>query len=100
MNDTLTVNAVADNLDGAADYIEKHGWWRGPAGFGPQGQACALNALFNARSELTIMQALYCLRKHVGGRVPTWNDAPGRTKQEVLDALRGAAKRVRMGELP
>jgi hypothetical protein len=102
---------VADLLDDAADLLERDGWIVGAMFVAGMGR-CALGAIdrrdyttglrFKARDALrrvigADMEQDYCLSQVVRARqVAKWNDTPGRTKQQVLDALRLAAKRERM----
>ncbi|MDP9224133.1 MAG: hypothetical protein M3P18_09810 [Actinomycetota bacterium] len=93
---------VADVLDDAADLLERKGWIqeaeKSPEGF------CSLGALIHTRS-LVRWEAAARLAKNVtpgasihliSRSITDWNDAPERTKQEVLDAFRAAAKRERL----
>lgn len=111
---------TADILDGAADVIERDGWHQGDYGApGKQDQqpiegqpVCALGAIRVARrldvrwsaaaaawfGGIDDHPAVEALAQTTGikvGGVHKWNDAPERTKQEVLDALRLAAKNER-----
>ena len=75
----------------AADYIERHGWCQGAHENG-QGEVCAMAAIYHCyrRGDLTAMRRL---QNYVGSRyVGDWNDAPGRTKEQVVEALRAAAR--------
>lgn len=104
---------TAEVLRAAADRIEKYGWCQG--GTGEQGERrCAMRAIshaIDAAFNVTIATdrrspaahvakrafegARVALMKHLnltgGWAVPGWNDAPGRTAEEVIAALRGAA---------
>ena len=77
----------------AADLIDRQGWWNGK----PQKSLsvhCIQTALFAAspRSSIACEAAVNFLN-HIGGHgIVCWNDAPGRTKEEVLAAMRGAAR--------
>jgi hypothetical protein len=97
---------VAQVLNRAADLIEENGWFQKDS-FGRC--LCAAYAINQARREGPYpvsqeREALTTLLAHLGIveqfkpilRVVTWNDAPGRTQQEVVDALRGAA----LGRIP
>jgi hypothetical protein len=113
---------VADVLDDSADYIERYGWHQGsytpgtahhvvpgaayPEQWGPpremHGQpACVMGAMVLSQQHTTTQPDWYvpqpvikALQLHVTGLVPLdyWNDARERTQQQVLDALRKAAK--------
>jgi hypothetical protein len=73
----------------AADRIEKHGWVRCEWGNERRGY-CVLGALRGAPQSL---EAEYELNSYLGMPAHWWNDGPGRTKGEVLFALRDCARR-------
>lgn len=86
------VDAAGWVLWNAADYIEKHGWCQNTietAG----GQVCAMGGIIAVgRSNLVDAQvAINRMTAHIGRRIPFWNDEPGRTKGQVVAALRAAA---------
>ena len=93
----------SDILRAAADRIERYGWTQHESGQDGQ-RMCVLMALGAAcddagdrgRNEPSLWRsAKSALERHVrigSGFVSNWNDAPGRTVDEVLAALRGAAK--------
>jgi hypothetical protein len=93
---------VADVLDDAADLLERGGWIRGA--LEDRGAHCALGALvvvdlenqhrYLARAALAKQVGLNPDR--AGNWLANWNDDPLRTRQEVLDAFRAAAKQERM----
>jgi hypothetical protein len=93
---------VADVLDDAADLIEYGGWIRGA--LEDRGAHCALGALvvvdlenqyrYLARAALAKQVGLNPDR--AGNWLANWYDDPLRTRQEVLDAFRAAAKQERM----
>jgi hypothetical protein len=89
---------VADVLDDAADLLERKGWAPGVGG----GGRCALGALYSvARATDALRQRASrvladSLGLPSGYRIAQWNDDPARTKQQVLDAFRTAAKVERM----
>jgi len=92
---------VADVLDSAADYIERHGWTQGVLK-SAAGKVCAGGAIVCLSSRDIKIAALSALASQLGDHarspliaVPYWNDAPDRTEQQVLDALRAAAKSQR-----
>lgn len=101
-------NAVADVLDDAADYIEKNGWVQcKPGRYVETGGDCASNALVEVGEwgeTLQVAHAALASSAEIPGwstldqawnAVQEWNDEPERTKQEVLDAFRLAAKSER-----
>lgn len=81
-----------DVLREAAKVIEKYGWHQNDYGNESQG-FCAIGALSKAGPLADIDTAIRALQKHVRRlSIADWNDKPGRTKEEVLKALRGAAR--------
>jgi hypothetical protein len=93
---------AAQILDGGADWIETHGW-RQDGLVGPNGGVCAVKAMCHASKPWTdFAYALETLKSHLdlpaNVDVAIWNDTPGRTKYEVIDAMRGAAKELRNRE--
>jgi pyrimidine operon attenuation protein/uracil phosphoribosyltransferase len=97
---------MADLLDEAAAILEHDGWCQADL-HNDLGQHCAAGAITLAafRADLDhrgvyeqlTHDGIRALEVSLGGRVPVvdWNDTPGRTVQEVLDALRAAAKSER-----
>lgn len=89
---------VADVLLDAAAYIEEYGWFQLGSYRcydGPE-PACAMVAIAFVTDDYRAddhvgSKALCHLETVIGGSVPRWNDAPGRTKQEVVAAFRKAA---------
>jgi hypothetical protein len=84
-------------LDDAADRIEQRGWVQGHTSSDEGlcliyalGEATRVNAPSKWRTVSDSLQRI------VGLDLVDWNDAPGRTKQQVLDAFRAAAKQERM----
>ncbi len=106
---------VADDLDKAADVITERGWCQGE----PQdasGQLCAIGAIniavlgrasvvadgvaYDGYAKLDSSQrgalvAHEMLRATIETEIVSWNDDEGRTKGEVVAALRAAAKKAR-----
>jgi hypothetical protein len=90
---------VADVLDDAADLLEREGWTQW-AQVSPEG-ICAGHALRQASIPTYVLAhpARQSFTSHIGvgyWDLTAWNDAPERTKQQVLDAFRAAAKAERM----
>lgn len=102
-----------DILNKAADWLEENAWCqnslcrRGGISFNrivPDAERCCLNGAIYMASGLdlgrtkknqiaAISQAFDLVEKSLGTRNPArWNDTKGRTKQEVIAALRKAAK--------
>ena len=86
---------AAEVLEAAADYIDEHGWCREEY-VASDGSVCAFEAIERARLteplagvELVVEAAM----KSATGcaTVEEWNDAPGRTKDEVVRKLREVA---------
>ena len=86
----------------AADKIERLGWWQVNIDWQVgididthNGGYCALTAISVVTTYTTFERAqkrlAQYLRLRQGTSIPRWNDAPGRTKEEVITALRNAA---------
>lgn len=112
MTDNLT---TAEILDCAADYLRVHGWRRGtynwktllggpdePDGSGP---CCVVGAIHRADESSRLSDSergaaasalaeVICAGCPLNG-VAGWNDQPGRTADEAIDALMEAAARSR-----
>jgi hypothetical protein len=92
-------NRTTEVLLVAVDIIEQDGWCQGITRRGTA--ACTAQALrIAARHDPFVAEeAGRRLAHFVGcyrpgsywGTIPDWNDAAGRTKEEVVEALRGAA---------
>lgn len=80
----------------AAHLIEANGWTAADGDV--PGALCIDGAIGRASRELNVMgkrDAIQAVRQFTGAAVLfKWNDAPGRTKSDVLSALRGAASHV------
>ncbi len=84
-------------LHEAADALETNGWCQGS--LGPLGGArCAYGSIVSLLSKdarwsdaTHFRKAVTSLEKFVGGPLPAWNDAPERTKDEVVSTMRLAA---------
>lgn len=75
----------------AAFYIEEHGWCQAAA-ISARGEVCIAQAMqMVSRSFEDRCAAHETLNRFIGQYVVMWNDAPGRTKKEVVMALREAA---------
>ncbi len=93
---------LSEVYDDAALIIEQDGWTQGTAR-DEQGCVCMYGAIQlayqNGPHWVTVR---HFLAIHLGvGGVPgliDWNDKPGRTKAEVIQALRDAAESARRGE--
>lgn len=79
----------------AAMYIDTHGWCQGDLK-DAEGRVCVLKAVNNVcrrRAPKTFHAAISELARRTGGpldgsSIAVWNDADGRTKNEVLAVLR------------
>jgi hypothetical protein len=85
----------------AAEYLEEYGWIQG-TGFSDRyltrPAACAMGAIEMAANastksyDLLWVSAMDRMQNYLHGeRIHSWNDAEGRTKEEVIDTLRQAA---------
>jgi hypothetical protein len=100
------LDAPARLLLRAAMWIEEHGWIQGT--MEKRQMACTLGALSLAAHEIEVLTGViidaevrlkrrlpepYSSDSHDGSlcAVAAWNDAPGRTKDEVIAKLRAAA---------
>lgn len=94
----------------AAELLERDGWQQGemgPMGSGTRGPRCVLGACTAARCDLAVPSVtkggpdwtvflshkLYDFDPSAAF-IPQWNDAPGRTRDEVTALLRRAADAV------
>ena len=88
-----------NDLLSAADVIERLGWCQYTAGFST-GPVCVMGALhmaiFGTVSEMNYSERFHKAWKRFGDSVGGWgvgyNDAYGRTKEEVISALRAAVR--------
>lgn len=74
-------------LSDAAAFLEKRGWIQ--CEVMSEGGYCALGAVFyvDPQRRMHFSQAAEALNRVVGGPIAPWNDAAGRTKEEVVAAL-------------
>lgn len=91
------MNAVVDILIGAADYIEQYGWHQYDAfdyaSKAPRPPACAFGAMMAVcNDDNALFEARNLVNAHVGRDLVYFNDTPGRTKDQVVTALREAAR--------
>lgn len=86
----------------AADLLEEHGWCQGMAR-SANGKHCISGGLFEVtHSSLSDLsrgccrmyeEALQLVQMTISRiNIPEWNDRPGRTKEEAVDALRRASR--------
>lgn len=92
------MSAVADVLNGAADLIERDGWcqheWNDKDGRRCIAAAIAEKAGVGAPYERAIRTVAFHPGVDAGLKVIDWNNASGRTQDEVVAALRAAAERA------
>jgi hypothetical protein len=96
-----TPDEIADALEAAAGYIEVHGWCH-EGMFDDDGAVCpiyALSIVCGPNTELAWV-AYEIARQKADGQLVAWNEANGRTRLEVIDLLRLAAKDVRAKAVP
>lgn len=91
--------SIADVLDRAADLIAK-GWMQGDWGSFRGECFCAWGAIMFGESvmagESERKAAHQFAKQHIGApSLISWNDTPGRTQAEVVQALREAAAKAR-----
>ena len=88
------VENVADVLDAAADIIIESGWTQGA--FEDNGCFCLDGAIMRAKGVYDTLLELDYVRRATGWpSAIMWNDAPGRTEDEVVAKLREAAALAR-----
>ena len=94
--ETLTTTQI---LRDAADYLEAHKWAQGN-GFCDDRGVCVLGAV--ALGDVEVASRIHsvedptyrALKEYLGNHPVFWNDAPERTKEQVVFALRGCADAV------
>jgi hypothetical protein len=87
---------ITEVLLGAADYIEQHGWCQG---MGRNGEAVCVAVALKIVAGYRIFIAEEAGRRLARSlgiglyrySIPCWNDEPGRTQVEVVEALRNVA---------
>jgi hypothetical protein len=80
-------------LSDMADLIETNGWCQGNLK-NRQGNFCIVGAHLELswRRRAVSNQAFAALKRRLGDNISLWNDAPGRTKEEVIELIRRAAR--------
>lgn len=87
----MKINRTVTTYMDAADILQKRGWTQGES-VNDQGECCVIGALMLANSNWATYQPL---KRIVNCQcIVEWNDAKGRTRQQVIDALRDAASLV------
>ncbi len=78
----------------AADILREYGWCQDAIEH-PDGRRCALGAIAMAARVLGLKEYFHAERAMEkmlpNETVPSWNDAPGRTAEEVIEAMEKAA---------
>lgn len=104
----ITLTDAADALDNAAKYIDEHGWCQGSLREA-EGKVCALGSIMFSRFDSMewkytqywkmqgILEKFLKLPESDSIKPPLaiWNDAQGRTQEEVVTALRECAESLR-----
>ena len=82
-------------LISAADHIEKHGWWCKKHGANKGIKACLMTSIWFSSNSNEAIKAADRVTHYLGfknrAEAVQWNDAPERTKKQVVSALREAA---------
>jgi hypothetical protein len=104
----VTVTEVADVLDEAVRLYESgtYGWVQGEYSYDVPGETprrCMQGILDMANASINfhndhVLQVQMTARAAVGdkiGHIPTWNDTPGRTLDEVIEMLKSVSKDLR-----
>lgn len=109
---------IADVIDQAVEHLERNPWGQGNGRYSSEHAICGEDAVWMAALNLQTIEDLRAvvtqtsfrnerdylgyattaaIARHVSAvdRLWQWNDAPGRTKQEVIDALKETAKELR-----
>jgi hypothetical protein len=87
----LKTNEVSSQLLAAADLLREHGWCQNQY-IDDKGCICLISALSLVPASVRVLIMVH----HAAGTngAPAWNDAPGRTKEDVLDLLEGLAAKA------
>jgi hypothetical protein len=91
-------------LEQAAVEIEQRGWAQARA-ITDDGRVCVRESIHLARKTLglephTFDGAVAALCDYIGRQtLPRWNDTPGRTRNEILQALRDCAAKLQPDEM-
>ena len=95
--ETPVLSEVGKVLWDAADYIEKHGWCQNLYG-SAKGSVCLRGAIMQVAwrdaplKHAALRHTDFFMGDGDYGASLRFNDAPGRTKEEVISALRSAAR--------
>lgn len=98
----VRIYRLPEILDHAAEVIEEQGWCQGTLR-NRAGRVCAQGAIgvagcrvfdFSSLRNEAVRHAIIALDNHVGTAASRWNDQPGRTEADVIEALRRCAKEL------
>lgn len=83
---------IADILRNGKLLIETHGWGQGDGAMPPRGGYCVLTAIAGDKDTyhydaIRVFERANNLDTESAPAIYDWNDAPGRTKEEVLAAF-------------
>lgn len=70
-----------------ADYLEKHGWTQGTYG-NEDGECCILGAMNRVYDIDAYTNLADAIQDRIKDGIVAWNDAPERTKDDVIGVLR------------
>jgi hypothetical protein len=83
---------VRKEAQAAADYIKKHGWCQGAYRDGKKCCALGANRMANRAHDNSPLIVAACEVLNIDSySLHKWNDAEGRTKQEVIDLYESIA---------
>jgi hypothetical protein len=90
MLDKTNLDEAGVKLMEGAEYIRTNGWCQ-HALWKPTGEVCALGALTKVRAPSESYFRLQYLVDPTAHTIALWNNAPERTKEQVIEALETAA---------
>jgi hypothetical protein len=85
----LRTNEVSSQLLAAADLLRERGWCQNQY-IDDEGRICLMSALSLVPASVRVLVMVH----HATNGTTTWNDIPGRTKDDVLDLLEGLAAKA------
>ncbi|SRR5260221_8812689 len=90
--DKPVVDEIGECYLKAIKVLERKGWCQGIL-INPQGEVCMAGAIQVATHQSLELQghALNLLHENLGSMISKWNDAPERTKDEVIAKLKEIA---------
>ena len=86
----VELDAASRSLLSAAAYIEEHGWCQGVLRK-DTGAVCVVGAFLDINCNYEVFSRSSAAIGVPPGVISRWNDAPSRTKNEVINSLRKAA---------